>query len=166
VIGDRRVSATAQVNLGYIHFSHLNNPKEAVYHYQQGVELFREIGHIRGLAYSLRDLGLAHLAAEEPQKARESLSDALKFAWELNDRPMCLYFILAFAEYFANQNIFRQALELVTLVSEHNETLPDQKEQANQLKTQFERQFDLETVQSIRQNPPVLRLEKVILGLM
>ena len=59
--GDRRLTAVILNNLAYQQLRYLNQPAEAIRTYHECLEIFSDLGDLRGITYTSYDISKAYL---------------------------------------------------------------------------------------------------------
>jgi predicted ATPase/DNA-binding winged helix-turn-helix (wHTH) protein/Tfp pilus assembly protein PilF len=105
----------ALVGLGRIHLLNLGETQQALTNFSKAVALFRSAGHIRLEAGALGNLGLAHMRAWQADKAETYLTQALKLARLLQERPTQLALNLRLAKLYHQQGLFKKSVSRLSI---------------------------------------------------
>jgi predicted ATPase/tetratricopeptide (TPR) repeat protein/class 3 adenylate cyclase len=123
--GDRRLMAIVLNNLAYHKIRFLQNPPEAIRSYHESLEIFSEIGDLRGITYTFYDLSFAYLMVGLMDEARHCCSQSLHTAMTLDSTPLILHTLHGYANLFDKLQERERALRLCYLISAHPKTEPD-----------------------------------------
>jgi tetratricopeptide (TPR) repeat protein len=139
--GDRRLTAVILNNLAYHHFRFLDNYPQAIHTYQESIQLFLDLGDLRGCAYSFYDLSKAYLKVGLLAEAHDYCSRALQTAMTLDSTPMILHALHGFVNLFARTGDLTRALQLCCLVENHPQADADTRNRAIVSRSEIETQL-------------------------
>ncbi len=128
--GDRRLLAIFINNLAFHQMKYLHQPAEAIRTYQESVELFHEIGDLRGITYSCYDISRAYLKLGLVDEARNNCFRSLHTALTLDSPALILHSLLGFVNLFLHLKSSERALRLCCLILDHPAVEEDTKKRA------------------------------------
>jgi tetratricopeptide (TPR) repeat protein len=117
--GDRRLTALIMNNLAYQQLRYLNQPAEAIRTYHECMEIFSDLGDLRGITYTSYDVSKAYLKVGLLDEAWSYCVQALNTAMTLDSIPIVLHTLHGFANLFANTPQPERALRLCYLIELH-----------------------------------------------
>ncbi len=146
--GDRRLTAVILNNLAYQQLRYLNQPAEAIRTYHESMEIFSDLGDLRGITYTSYDISKAYLKVGLLDEAWTYCLRSLNTAMTLDSIPLMLHAIHGFANLFANTHRPERALRLCYLISVNPQIDPDTSERVIVSKSILEATLPLEMVQA------------------
>ncbi|GAB4528842.1 MAG: BTAD domain-containing putative transcriptional regulator [Anaerolineales bacterium] len=102
--------------------------------YYLALHIFQECGDLRGQFFTTFNLGRLHLLWKHIEIARTHLQDALRQALQMESYPLGLYALSGFANLFAAQRKWDNALCLATFILNHPEAQQDARAMAQDVK--------------------------------
>ena len=114
--GDRRLTAVILNNLAYQQLRYLNQPAEAIRTYHECMEIFSDLGDLRGITYTSYDISKAYLKVGLLDEAWNYCLRSLNTAMTLDSIPLILHALHGFANLFANTQQPERALRLCYLI--------------------------------------------------
>ncbi len=146
--GDRRLTAVITNNLAFHQMKHFHQPTEAIRTYQECMELFSEIGDLRGITYTCYDISRAYLMVGLVDEAQSYCLNSLHTAITLDSIPLILHALHGFVTLFAHLNQTERALRLCYLIINHPDSEPDTKNRAVVSRLQLETALPAEVIQA------------------
>jgi predicted ATPase len=132
VTGDRRLTAVILNNLAYHQLRYLQHPSEAIRTYHESLEIFSNLGDLRGITYTLDSI------------------------------PLILHALHGFTNLYANTDQPERALRLCYLIISHPQIGPDTQKRAIVSRAELETKLPSEIVQSARNWGESANLQDVI----
>jgi DNA-binding SARP family transcriptional activator/predicted ATPase len=123
--GDHRLTAIIINNLAYQQLRYLHQPAESISTYHKCMEIFSNIGDLRGITYSSYDISKAYLKAGLVDEAWNYCLQSLNTAMTLDSTPLILHALHGFANLYAQTHEFERALRLCYLIENHPQIEPD-----------------------------------------
>ncbi len=160
--GDRRLLAIFIDNLAYHQMKHLHQPAEAIRTYQEALEIFHELGDLRGLTYTSYDVSRAYLKVGLVDEARNYCLRSLHTAMTLDSSALILHSLHAFVNLYAYLKNNERALRLCCLIAHHPAVEPDTRKRAIVSAGELEPALPPETVRSARSWADPAKLPDVI----
>ncbi len=117
--GDRRLTAVIMNNLAYEQLKYLNQPAEAIRTYHECLEIFSDLGDLRGITYTSYDISKAYLKVGLLDEAWSYCAQALNTSMTLDTIPLVLHALHGFANLFANIQQPERALRMCYLIEMH-----------------------------------------------
>jgi predicted ATPase/DNA-binding SARP family transcriptional activator len=117
--GDRRLTAVIMNNLAYEQLRYLNQPAEAIRTYHQCLEIFSDLGDLRGITYTSYDVSKAYLKVGLWDEAWSYCTKSLNTAMTLDSIPLVLHAVHGFANLFTYTQQLERALRLCYLIELH-----------------------------------------------
>jgi predicted ATPase/DNA-binding SARP family transcriptional activator len=160
--GDQRLLAIFINNMAYHQMKHLHQPTEAIRTYQECLEIFHEIGDLRGLTYTSYDISRAYLTVGLVDEARNYCLRSMQTAMTLDNPALILHSLHGFVYLFIYQNNYERALRLCSLIIQHPAVEPDTQKRAIVSRGELESKLPLEVVNSARTWAETANLTDVI----
>jgi predicted ATPase/DNA-binding SARP family transcriptional activator len=123
--GDRRLTALIMNNLAYEQLRYLNQPAEAIRTYQECLEVFSELGDLRGITYTSYDVSKAYLKVGLVDEAWNYCIQSLNTAMTLDSIPLVLHALHGFANLFAIIQQPERAIRLCYLIELNSQVESD-----------------------------------------
>jgi predicted ATPase/DNA-binding SARP family transcriptional activator len=160
--GDHRLTAVTLNNLAYEQLRYLHQPAEAIWTYHKCLEIFSNIGDLRGVTYTSYDISKAYLKAGLLDEAWNYCLQSLNTAMTLDSTPLLLHALHGFANLFAQTNAAERALRLCYFITNHPQIEPDTQKRAIVSKVELETSLSPEVIQSARIWGKTMNLQDVI----
>ena len=128
--GDRRLTAVILNNLAYHQMRYQGHPTEAIRMYQESIDIFSNIGDLRGITYSYYDISKAYLKVGLLAEAFDYCLKSLNTALTMDNIPLILHSLHGFAYLYANTDQKEHAIRLCILIANHPQVEPDTKKRA------------------------------------
>jgi predicted ATPase/DNA-binding SARP family transcriptional activator len=128
--GDRRLLAIIINNLAFHQMKHLHQPTEAIRMYQECLDLFHEIGDLRGITFTCYDISRAYLQAGLVEEAWSYSLRSLNTSLTLDSTPLILHALHGFVNLFAGRKENVRALGICYLIANHPAVEPDTQKRA------------------------------------
>lgn len=148
--GDRRLTAVILNNLAYEQLRYHKQPTTAIRTYQESMEIFSNVGDLRGIAYSSYDISKAYLCVGLLQDAWSYCLRSLNTAMTLDDISLVLHALHGFANFFVESKLPERSLGLCYLIEHHPQVDEDTKNRAIVTRVILEQSSNKETIQSVR----------------
>jgi predicted ATPase/DNA-binding SARP family transcriptional activator len=132
-IGDRQLSAVSNNNLGYITLQLNYPPADAIYYYEKSLAVFRQLGNIYGIFFTLRDIARACLLSQSIMTARSYLVEAIHVGINLKEPLLGLHLLTVVARLKVHLGQSAQAVQLCSIVLQHPHAEADLKKEAKSL---------------------------------
>jgi tetratricopeptide (TPR) repeat protein len=146
--GDQRLLAIFTNNLAFHQMRHLHQPAEAIRTYQECLELFHEIGDLRGIAYTCYDISRAYLKAGLVAEAWNYCLRSLQTAITLDSTPLMLHSMHGFVNLFIHLKNEERALGLCYLIIKHPQVETDTQNRSIVSKVELETSLPAEIIRS------------------
>jgi predicted ATPase/DNA-binding SARP family transcriptional activator len=160
--GDRRMTALILNNLAYQQLRFLNQPAEAIRTYQECLEIFSDLGDLRGITYTSYDVSKAYLKVGLLDEAWSYCAQALNTSMTLDSIPLVLHALHGFANLFANLQQTERALRLCYLIELHPQIETDTRMRAIVTRCILEASLQLDEIASARSWGGSVNLQDVI----
>jgi predicted ATPase/DNA-binding SARP family transcriptional activator len=160
--GDHRLSAVTLNNLAYQQLRFLNQPAEAIRTYHEAIEIFTNLGDLRGITYSYYDISKAYIKVGLVDEAWNYCVQSLNTAMTLDSTPLILHTLHGFANLYASIKEYHQALRLCYLIINHPDVESDTQKRAIVTKVELEFVVSHELIQSSRNWAESASLQDVI----
>ncbi|NJD59894.1 MAG: hypothetical protein C3F13_11845 [Anaerolineales bacterium] len=148
--GDRRLTAVILNNLAYEQLRYHNQPTTAIRTYQECLEIFSEVGDLRGIAFSCYDISKAYLKVGLLEDAWSYNLRSINTAMTLDDISLVLHALHGFANFFVEVNLPERGLGLCYLIEHHPQVDRDTQKRAIVTRAFVEASLDNITKQSVR----------------
>jgi tetratricopeptide (TPR) repeat protein len=148
--GDRCLTAIILNNLAYHQLRYLHQPAESIRMYQESIEIFTNLGDLRGITFTTYDISKAYLKAGLVDEAWNYCLRSLQTAMTLDNTSLILHALHGFANLYANIQEPEQALRLCYLIINHPLSAPDTQKRAIVSKAELEMNLLPEFVQAAR----------------
>jgi tetratricopeptide (TPR) repeat protein len=123
--GDRRLTAIILNNLAYHNLKYLRLPSEAIRTYHESIEIFSDLGDLRGVTYSFYDISKAYLQVGLVEESLSYCIKSLQTAITLDSIPLILHAMHGFANVYAYLVDHERALRLCYLIENNPQIEPD-----------------------------------------
>jgi predicted ATPase/DNA-binding SARP family transcriptional activator len=160
--GDHRLTAVTLNNLAYDQLRYLHQPAESIWTYQKCLEIFANIGDLRGLTYSSYDISKAYLKAGLLDEAWNYCLQSLNTAMTLDSTPLILHALHGFANMFAQTHQPERALRLCNLILNHPQIEPDTQKRVIVTRAELETNLSPEIIEASRLWGNTVNLQAVI----
>jgi predicted ATPase/DNA-binding SARP family transcriptional activator len=160
--GDRRLTAVILNNLAYHQLRYLHQPAEAIRTYHECIEMFSELGDLRGITYTSYDVSKAYLKVGLADEAWNYCLRSLHTAMTLDSTPLILHSLHGFAHLFAQTKEHERALRLCYLIVNHPQVQPDTQKRAIVSRAELETILPPGIIQSARNWGESAILQEVI----
>ncbi len=148
VTGDRRLNAVILNNLAYHQVKFLDLPAEAIRTYHESIEIFSNLGDLRGITYTCYDISKAYLQVGLVDEARNYCLRSLHTAMTLDSTPMILHALHGFVNLNAHMNNYAEAFQLCNLIASHPQVGADTQKRAVVSKADLEAKLPPEVIQA------------------
>ena len=160
--GDHRLKAIILNNLAYHQLRYLQHPSEAIRTYHESIEIFTNIGDLRGAVFSYYDISKAYLQVGLVNEAANFCSRSLKTALTLDSIPLILHTLHGFANHYASTGELERALRLCHLIENHPQVEPDTLKRAATTRVDLETSLPTEANEAARYWAESTNLQEVI----
>jgi predicted ATPase/DNA-binding SARP family transcriptional activator len=160
--GDRRLNAIIINNLAFHQMMHLHQPAEAIRTYHECLEVFHEIGDLRGLTYTCYDISRAYLMVGLVDEAWSYCLRSLHTALTLDSTPLVLHTMHGFVNLFTWQQEHEKALRLCYLIVNHPAVEMDTRKRAIVSKVELEAIMPAEKVHASKNWSETANLQGVV----
>ena len=160
--GDRRLTAIILNNLAYHQLRYLHQPAEAIRTYHECIEIFSDIGDLRGITYTSYDVSKAYLNVGLVDEAWNYCLRSLHTAMTLDSIPLILHTLHGFAYLFAQTKEHERALRLCYVITNHPQVESDTQKRAIVSRVELETILPLEVIQSAHAWADSANLQDVI----
>jgi len=160
--GDRRLMAVILNNLAYHQRRYLQHPAESIRTYHESIQIFADIGDLRGVAYSYYDVSKAYIIVGLFKEARDFCSRALQTAIIIDSIPLMLHALHGFVNLYANSGERERALRLCYLMENDPQINADTQKRVIVSRIELEAILSSETRNSARQWVVSKNLQDVI----
>ncbi len=123
--GDRRLNAVILNNLAYHQLRYLHQSAESIRTYHECIEVFSDLGDLRGLIYTSYDISKAYLNVGLLDEAGEYCGRSLNTALTMDSLPLVLHALHGFINLFATTGQLERALRICYLIAHHPQIEPD-----------------------------------------
>jgi predicted ATPase/DNA-binding SARP family transcriptional activator len=123
--GDLRLTAIILNNLAYHNSKYLRLPSEAIRMYHESIDIFSDLGDLRGITYTFYDLSKAYLQVGLVEEALSYCIKSLQTAITLDSTPLILHAMHGFANLYAYKVDHERALRLCYLIENNPQIEPD-----------------------------------------
>jgi DNA-binding SARP family transcriptional activator/predicted ATPase len=148
--GDRRLTAVILNNIAYEQLRYHNLPTSAIRNYQESLEIFLDVGDLRGITFTCYDISKAYLKVGLLEEAWNYCVRSLNTAKTLDDVGLVLHALHGFAHFFVETNLPERGLGLCYLIEHHTQVDLDTQKRAIVTQAMVEASLDQDTVQMIR----------------
>jgi predicted ATPase len=162
VTGDRRLTAIILNNLAYHQLRYLEHPSDAIRTYHQSIEIFSNIGDLRGVTYTYYDLSKAYLRAGLVNDGLNCCIKSLNTALTLDSYPLILHALHGVANIYANTDQHEQALGLCYLIECHPQIESDTQKRVIVTRAEIENMLTPAVIQAAREWGKITTLQDVI----
>ena len=146
--GDRRLTAVIINNLACHQLRYLRQRTEAIRTYQECLQLFSEIGDLRGITYTCYDISRAYLKVGMVDEARNYCFRSLHTAMTLDSTPLILHSLHGIVHLYIYLKNYERALRLCCLIINHPGVEPDTQKRAIVSRVELEANLFPETIHS------------------
>jgi predicted ATPase len=160
--GDRRLMAIILNNIAYHQFKFLHLPSDAIRTYHESIEIFFDLGDLRGMTYTYYDVSKVYLQVGLVDEAWNYCLKSLRTAMTLDSTPLILHTLHGFATLFANTNQQERSLGLCYLLVNHPQIEPDTQKRVIVTRVELETILSAEIVQATRSWGESTHLQEVI----
>jgi predicted ATPase len=160
--GDHRLKAIILNNLAYHQLSYLQQPSEAIRNYHESIEIFTNIGDLRGAVFSYYDISKAYLQVGLVNEAANFCSRSLKTALTLDSTPLILHTLHGFANLYASTGELERALCLCHLIENHPLVEPDTRKRVAATRVDLETSLPTEANEAARYWVESTNLQEII----
>ncbi len=160
--GDRRLTAVILNNIAYHQLRYLHQPAEAIRTYHESIEIFHELGDLRGITFTSYDVSRAYLKVGLVDDARNYCLQSLRTAMTLDSIPLILHALHGFAYLFAQLMEQNRALQLSYLIIDHPLVEPDTLKRAIVSRIELEFILPTEIIQAAHNWADSANLQDVI----
>jgi predicted ATPase len=148
--GDRRLTALILNNLAYEQLRYLKQPAESIRTYHECLEIFSDLGDLRGIAYTSYDVTKAYLKVGLLDEAWNYCVQSLNTAMTLDSIPLVLHSLHGFVNLFAIIQLPERALRLCYLIELHPQVDDDTSKRVIVSRSVLEASLPAEVIQSAR----------------
>jgi predicted ATPase/class 3 adenylate cyclase len=145
-IGDRRMTAIYLNNLALVFTLKSDGQAESRNHYQESLQLFRELGDQRGIMFTSFDLGCALLGWGDYNEACRYFYEALEIAVRLEISRNELYVLIGYTRLFFLTGLYERSLRLATLLWAHSQSDSTTQERALLVLEELKKHLPEETI--------------------
>jgi tetratricopeptide (TPR) repeat protein len=160
--GDHRLTAVTLNNLAYQQLRYLQQPAESIWTYHKCLEIFSNIGDLRGITYTSYDVSKAYLKAGLLDEAWKYCVQSLQTAMTLDSTPLILHALHGFANLFAHTHEPERALRLCNLIENHPQIEPDTRKRAIVSRSELEISLPPGAIEAARSWGETANLQDVI----
>jgi predicted ATPase/DNA-binding SARP family transcriptional activator len=160
--GDRRLTALILNNLAYHQWRYLHRPSEAIRTYHESIEIFSNLGDLRGVAFSFYDISKAYLQVGLVDEARDYCLRSLQTAMTLDSLPLVLHALHGFINIYAHTKEDERALRLCNLIENHPQIEPDTQKRVIVSRAELEIKIPSEIAHAARQWAHLTKLQDTI----
>ena len=162
VTGDRRLTAVILNNLAYHQLRYLEHPSDAIRTYHESIEIFSNLGDLRGVAYTYYDLSKAYLQAGLVNDALNFCIKSLNTAMTLDSYPLILHALHGVANIYANTDRHEQALRLCYLIEYHPQIESDTLKRVIVTRVELENKLTPEVIQAAQEWGKFISVQDII----
>jgi hypothetical protein len=148
--------------LAYQQLRYLQQPAESIWTYHKCLEIFSNIGDLRGITYTSYDVSKAYLKAGLLDEAWKYCVQSLQTAMTLDSTPLILHALHGFANLFAHTYEPERALRLCNLIENHPQIEPDTRKRAIVSRSELEISLPPDTIEAVRSWGETANLQDVI----
>jgi hypothetical protein len=149
-------------NLAYHQLKFLDLPSEAIRTYHESIELFSNLGDLRGITYTCYDISKAYLQVGLVDEARNYCLRSLHTAMTLDNVPLILHALHGFVNFYAKTNQSERALGLCYLILNHPQVQSDTQKRSAVSRVELETKLNPAQLKSARDWAEITELQGVI----